>query len=214
MKTVYLTEKQIRLLQEKKEEITFYEFVIGIKSFLKDLLKKPADATPSDLFTRNHISKKELLNKMTDLGLIKRTDRIDEVPIEEDKQVAKRYVTYKVPKSRFKEKVKELYKDLFVESQRVQVFKDNDELIQNILDMDTDNAYKARGGYDQSLVKEDGLGGGGASSCSSVMQAGGGNPSAGQYDTVFGGVQDRDFWHPAQTRNKDKKNKSISMNRK
>ena len=38
MKTVYLTEKQIRLLQEKKEEITFYEFVIGIKSFLKDLL--------------------------------------------------------------------------------------------------------------------------------------------------------------------------------
>lgn len=212
MKTIYLTEKQIKMLREKKEEITFYEFVMGVKSFLKDLLKRPSGATPSDLFTRNNISKKELLNKMTDLGLIKKTERIDEVPIEEGKKVAKRFVTYKVPKARFKEKVKELYKDLFSESYKPQVFKDSSELIQDILDMDTDGAYKNRGGYDASLVQEDGLGG--VTTCGSVMQDGGGNPSAGQYDTVFGGVQDREFWKPAETRNKDKKNKSISMNRK
>lgn len=213
MKTIYLKEGQLQVLQNQKKEVTFYEFVIAVKSFLKDLLKKPSDAKPCDLFARNNITKQELLSKMSDLGLVKKSERIDEVPIEETKKVAKRYATYKVPKARFTEKLKELYKDLFSESNnKPQVFKNSSKLITDILNMDEDNAYKNRGGFDESLVQEDGMGG--ATTCGSVMQGGGSNPSAGQYDVPFGGVQNREFWKPAMKRNKDEKNKSITMNRK
>ena len=41
---IYLTEEQISLPNDdskKNEEVTFYEFVVNVKQFLKDLLKKP-----------------------------------------------------------------------------------------------------------------------------------------------------------------------------
>ena len=85
-----------------------------------------------------------------------------------------------------------------------------------MLDMDSDNAYRNRGGYDKNLVSEEGAAaaGGGATSCGNVMQGGGGNPDSGQYTTPMGSVQRRKFWEPAMTRNKDEKNNSVSMNRK
>ena len=236
MKKIYITESQLQTLIEKKEEVLFQEFIIGVKSFLKDLLKNPGQAKLSDLFSRNNITKKDLLNKMSDLGLIKKTERIDEVPIEEtSKKVAKRFISYKVPKARFQDKMKQLYKELFKENveldtykigtdgyyshvqetEKPQVFKNSKKIVSDMINMD--DAYRTRGGYDESLVNEDGASGaglGGATSCQGVMQAGGTNPNAGTYDTVFGGVQDRDFWKPAMTRGKNKKNKSMTMNRK
>ena len=116
MKKIYISENQINILSEN--EITFYEFVINVKSFLKDLLKKPMDAKPSDLLSNYGIDKNILLQKLDDIGLIKSKERIDEVPIEEKKHpyhqklVAKHYITYSVKKNRFYEKLKELYKDL------------------------------------------------------------------------------------------------------
>lgn len=42
MKKVYIKESQLHLLlKEEKKEVTFYEFFINAKSFLKDLLTKP-----------------------------------------------------------------------------------------------------------------------------------------------------------------------------
>jgi hypothetical protein len=236
MKKIYITESQLQMLKEKKDEVLFQEFIIGVKSFLKDLLKNPGNAKLSDIFSANNISKKDLLNKMADLGLIKTKERIDEVPIEESsKKVAKRFASYKVPRARFKEKMEQLFKELFNETveldtykigtdgyyshvqeiEKPQVFKNSKQIVSDMINMD--DAYKTRGGYDESLVNEDGAAGaglGGATSCQGVMQAGGTNPNAGTYDTVFGGVQDRDFWKPAMTRGKNKKNKSMAMNRK
>lgn len=210
MKSIYITENQLkRLSEQEKEEITFYEFFINVKKFLKDLLTKPSQAEPSSILTRN-ISKSELLQKMDDLGIIKKSEKIDEVPVEEDlKKVAKHFIQYKVPKRNFEEKVKELYKDIVSENISTKsVFGNEQELVDEIKNMDYDNAYATRGG-----LNEEGEGGG-ATSCGSVMQGGGSNPDAGQYTVPFGNVQRRKFYSDTLKRNKDSKNGSISMNRK
>lgn len=213
MTKIYIKENQVSLLinEEQKEEVTFYEFVINVKQFLKDLLKKPIEAKPSDLLTKAGLTKDELLKKMKDIGMIKSEERIDEVPVEEStkhpygtKLVAKHYVSYKIPRKRFKEKMQELYKDCISECNTKQVFSDTKQIINDVLDMDGET-YKKRGGYDESLVSE--------TDCGGVMQGGGGNPSAGQYDVPLSSPQRRGFWKPALKRNKDEKNKSISMNR-
>lgn len=189
MKKIYINESQLSVINglENNEEVTFDEFCIGIKDLLKDLMKKPHEAKPSELFTKKGIGKDDLISKMKDIGLIVSSEKINEVPKqigEEEKLVAQHTIQYKIPKNRFNEKIKSLYKDLFVEC--------ND--------------------LNKTLVNEDGEGG--ATSCGSVMQGGGTNPSAGQYDVPFKNVQRRSFWNPALKRNKDSKNKSISMNRK
>lgn len=189
MKKIYINEDKLSLLiNEEKEEVTFYEFFVSTKKFLKDLLDKPYDAEPNDLFKRNGISKTDLISKMKDIGMLKSNERIDEVPVEEEKKthpygtklVAKHYVKYLVPRKRFDDKMKALYKELFAECDtKRQVFKDTEQLITDILDMDSDGAYKNRGGYDKDVVEEDGAAsGGGATSCGNVMQGGGHNPDA------------------------------------
>lgn len=218
MKKIYINESQLDVINDfiNNEEVTIHEFCVGIKSLLKDLLKKPHEAKPSEIFTKKGIKKDDLLSKMRDIGLIVSSENITEVPNGKDgKLVAKHTIQYKVPKENFNEKLESLYKELFTESHdnKPQVFSNTPKIIGDMLEMDYDNAYKNRGGYDKNLVSEEGEGGG-ATSCGSVMQGGGSNPSAGQYDVPFKNVQRRSFWNPALTRNKDSKNKSISMNRK
>lgn len=208
MKNIYITENQFHILTEKEnEEVTFYEFFVNIKKYLKDLLTKPADAEPNQKLLHK-IDKSELLKKMTDLGIIKKSEKIDEVLVDESKKVAKHYVQYKVPKRNFEEKVKELYKEVMSEQS---VFANEQELVDEIKSMDFDNAYASRGGLNEE--GEGGAIGGGATSCGSVMQAGGINPDAGQYTAPFGSVQRRKFYGDTLKRNKDSKNGSISMNR-
>lgn len=212
MKKVYIQENQVRLLvTEEKEEITFYEFVLNVKQFLKDLLKKPNEAKPSEMLSNAGITKDDLISKMKDINMIKSDERIDEVPVEEGKKhpygkkmVAKHYISYQIPRNRFKEKLEQLYKDCIKENCNKQVFSNSQQIINDILDMDGDT-YKSRGGYDESLVAE--------TDCGGAMQGGGTNPSAGQYDVPLGSPQRKGFWKPALKRNKDEKNKSISMNR-
>ena len=187
MKKIYINEDKLSLLINEEKEVTFYEFFVSAKKFLKDLLDKPHEAEPSELFKKNGISKSDLISKMKDIGMLKSNERIDEVPVEEGKThpygtklVAKHYVKYLVPRKRFEDKMKALYKELFAEcGDRKQVFKDTEQLITDILDMDSDGAYKNRGGYDKDVVEEDGAAnGGGATSCGNVMQGGGHNPDA------------------------------------
>ena len=206
MKNIYITENQLKMLSENKKEITFYEFFVNVKRFLKDLITKPETAKPNQILLHK-IDKSELLNKMLDLGIIKKSEKIEEVLVDESsKKVAKHYIQYKIPKRNFEEKVKELYKDVIDEQF---VFANEQEIVDAIKEMDYDGAYSQRGG-----LNEEGEGGGGATSCGSVMQGGGGNPDAGQYTVPFGDVQRRSFYKTSLKRNKDSKNGSVSINHK
>lgn len=220
MKKVYIKENQLHLFEQEEKEVTFYEFFINVKSFLKDLLNKPADADVSDLFKSKGISKSGLISKMKDIDLIKSDDRIDEVPVEEEKKthpygkkmVAKRYVKYSIPRKNFEDKIKKLYKQIFNESEVKHVFQDTEKLITDMLDMDSDNAYRNRGGYDKDLVECD---------CGSAMGSsvgGDGSSNAygvgGAFDVPMSSKIKRSFWKPAMKRNKDEENGSMTMNRK
>lgn len=174
---IYINEKQIDAL---KDEITFYEFMSSIKEFLKQLLKKPSDIKLPSLLQKIYGNKEDLIKQMKDIGLIKSSEKITEEPVDESKHpygkkmVAKHYITYKIPRARFKEKLEQLYNDI----------------------------------KETNFLTEDGEG---ASSCGSVMQGGGSNPSAGQYDVPFKNIQRRDFWYKSLSR-KNGKNKSLSIN--
>lgn len=191
MKKIYINESQLDIIKNgiDDKEVTFYEFFINTKSFLKDLLNKPSVAEPSDIFKQKGITKDDLISNMKKNGLLISNERIDEVPSSDGSshKVAKRFITYKIPKENFESKIHLLYKELFNESH------------------DSSNI---------KIVMEDGSAGAGATNCGGVMQGGGGNPSAGQYEAPMSPVQRRKFWEPAMTRNKDEKNNSISMNRK
>ena len=210
MKNIYITKQQLSFLSEnEKKEITFYEFFVSVKKFLKDLLQNPNDVK-LDSNLQRYASKNELLDKMTDLGIIKKTEKIDEVFSDaKQKKIARHLVQYKVPKRNFNEKVQELYKDVELMRENTRfVFADEQQLVDEIKAMDSDGAYANRGG-----LNEEGEGGG-ATSCGSVMQGGGSNPNAGQFTVPFGDVQRRGFYKDALKRNKDSKNGSISINKK
>jgi hypothetical protein len=124
VKRIYISEEQLQTLLDssnEKEEVTFYEFFVRAKQFLKDLLQNPSSAKVDGLLSRNGVTKNELINKMKEIGMLKSSEKIDEIQKEgTDKKVAKRYVQYKVPKSRFKEKMQELYKDFFPSQEAIQ----------------------------------------------------------------------------------------------
>jgi hypothetical protein len=116
MKKIYINESQLSVLSDElNKEVTFYEFFVNTKTFLKDLLNKPYEAQPSDLFKNNGIDKKELIKKMKDNGLIISSERIDEVPESDgsSKKVAKHFISYKIPKNNFEGKIKSLYEEMF-----------------------------------------------------------------------------------------------------
>ena len=75
---IIINENKLLLIKEseEKEEVTFYKFFTEVKNFLKKLLDDPIDAKPSKFFKDNDISKKELLNKMLDRGIIKKKENI------------------------------------------------------------------------------------------------------------------------------------------
>lgn len=179
MVNIYINEEQLSIIKDNcDDELTFYEFVGAIKEFIKGLLKNPNSVEVPKILNKCHIGKHKLIKKLKDNGIIKCVEKIDEVLVDEGKHpygkqlVAKRFITYKVPKARFSEKLRQLYCDLIE-----QVELNEDE--------------------------------GGATSCGSVMQGGGSNPSAGQYEAPLANVQRRSFWKDALSRkNKD----SISMN--
>ena len=73
---IIINENKLLLIKEveekEKEEVTFYKFFTEVKNFLKKLLDDPIGAKPSKFFNENGISKKKLLNKMLDRGILKK----------------------------------------------------------------------------------------------------------------------------------------------
>lgn len=116
MKKVIIDESKLLLIKEneEKEEVTFYEFFTAVKNYLKKLLDDPIGAEPSDLFKNNDISKKELLNKMLDRGIIKKKENIDEPNDADGNMKSMHYLSYSIPKKDFEHKIKRLY-DYFFE---------------------------------------------------------------------------------------------------
>ena len=112
-KKVYLTEDKLMLIAEANEEMTFLEFSVAVKHFLRDLLTDPINAEPNEKLVSRGLSKGVMLNCLENQGIIKKKERIDEPYNEEEgKKTSRYYVSYKVPKEDFKKKLRRFYKDI------------------------------------------------------------------------------------------------------
>ena len=101
--------------------------------------------------------------------LIEKNIIIKETEINTEYGEDKFYVSYKVPKQNFERKVERLFSYLFEKNE-----------------------------IEESILNEEGEGGGGATSCGSAMQGGGSNPDAGQFIVPLGKVQRRKIAHVTQ----------------
>lgn len=93
--------------------LTEYKFYSNVKQFLHDLLVDPVNAQPSDILQCNGLNRISLLQKLLEFALIEKSEKIKDRDENNQPITAKMIVKFSVPKKRFKEKLKNLFIDLF-----------------------------------------------------------------------------------------------------
>lgn len=113
MKKVYIDENKIQTIKENEEPLPFQTFFEEIVKFIKDLLNDPIYAKPSEMLITHGITNKLARNELTDASVIVKSENIDE-PFDETKgkKVSRYYLSYKVPKENFKDKLRKCYKKM------------------------------------------------------------------------------------------------------
>lgn len=112
-KTIYISPRQVAVIKESADEVTFYEFFTEVKSFLKGLLEDPMNADISDYLKNHGIAKNDLLNRMLDRGVVKKDEKIDEPNDAEGNMKSMHYLSYSIPKKDFENKIRRLYDYFF-----------------------------------------------------------------------------------------------------
>lgn len=110
IRKIYIKESHLKTLYEN-QEVTFYEFFLKVKNFLKRLLKSSVIDKNQDIF--NGLTENDLLKQLIKLNVIEVEDKIDEVEDENGHLTAKRFIKYKIPKSNFEKKIKTLYDTIY-----------------------------------------------------------------------------------------------------
>lgn len=115
MKRIHINESKLKSIIEEEDDkklpfLTFYEEVV---KFIKGLLNDPIGTKPSDVLTSKGIHNGDLRKKLYDYSVITKNEDINE-PFDETtgRQTSRYYVSYKVHKENFKDKIRKLYNDL------------------------------------------------------------------------------------------------------
>lgn len=109
-KKVYIKENKISLIKESQEPLPFQTFFEEIVKFIKGLLNDPIQAKPSELLMSHGLTNKLLRKELADNSVVIKTENIDE-PIDDTtgKKVSRYYLSYRVPKENFKNKLRQCY---------------------------------------------------------------------------------------------------------
>lgn len=109
-KKVYIKENKISLIKESQEPLPFQTFFEEIVKFIKGLLNDPIQAKPSELLISHGLTNKLLRKELADNSVVIKTENIDE-PIDDTtgKKVSRYYLSYRVPKENFKNKLRQCY---------------------------------------------------------------------------------------------------------
>lgn len=116
MRIIHLCESKFnKLLTEDDNYLPFKTFYDETVKFLKDLLKDPIGARPSEKLKSHGIENGSFRNKLYDKNVISKKERIDEPYDEESKrQVSRYYVSYSVIETeKTKDKLRKLHKEMF-----------------------------------------------------------------------------------------------------
>lgn len=113
MKVIHLNETKFKAVLKEKKELPFQTFYEEILKFIKGLLNDPIKAKPSDILLSYGLDNSLLRKKISDYGIAVKEEDIRE-PYDETngKQTSRYYVSYKVPRENFKDKLRKLHGDL------------------------------------------------------------------------------------------------------
>jgi len=96
-------------LKEEKDEVTYYQFLSELKSFLRDLLQHPVTCELNDFFKNRGFSKKKLIEYLLKTEIIEKTEKVN-TNNPEDITLD---ISYLIPKKYFERKVQKMYIKLF-----------------------------------------------------------------------------------------------------
>lgn len=112
MKTIIISESQAKrlkkVLENKNKNMTEEAFICHVKSYLKQLLRRPQYAQPDEFLKANGLDGKTLLSHLVDNDIV-----IKKTKIENSGDKDRFNISYKIPRENFEEKVLKLYSELF-----------------------------------------------------------------------------------------------------
>lgn len=113
MKIVHLNESKFNAILEEKKGLPFQTFYEEVLKFIKGLLNDPIGTKPSEILRDYGLHNGMLRKKLLDYGVITKEEDIREPYDETDgNQESRYYVSYKVPRENFKDKLRKLHSSL------------------------------------------------------------------------------------------------------
>lgn len=117
MKIVHINESSFNKLlseEEEKKELPFQTFYEEVLKFIKGLLNDPIGTKPSEVLKDYGLHNGVLRKKLLDYEIITKKEDIRE-PYDETSgnKTSRYYVSYKVPRENFKDKLRKLHSNLF-----------------------------------------------------------------------------------------------------
>jgi hypothetical protein len=97
------------MLNEEKDEVTYYQFLSELKSFLRDLLQHPVKCELGEFFKQRGFSKAKLIEYLVKAEIIKKTEKVNT----NDPENVTLEVSYLIPKNKFERKVLKMFIRLF-----------------------------------------------------------------------------------------------------
>jgi hypothetical protein len=103
-------------LNEEKDEITYYQFISELKSFLRDLLQHPVKSNIGDFFKnipfkngKKGVTKGKFIEYLIKTGIIEKTEKVNT----DDPENITLDISYRIPKKGFERKIQKMYIKLF-----------------------------------------------------------------------------------------------------
>lgn len=134
MKRIYVNKSLLKeAVDYLNNDITFFGFLSHTKAFLKELLINPINADIDDYLKSNGLDRKSLIEVLLTKNIIEKNTSLND-----DNDVDKFMVSYKIPKRNFERKMRRLYAFLF----------EKNEITESNIINETDCAGVMQGGGD------------------------------------------------------------------
>lgn len=118
-KNVIISESQLDVIREfENHKVLHDEFENKVRSYMEQLFTNPCKPKYDEFFDIHDIPEDILQNKMLDLGLIKKTEKIDEPENADGKKHSMHSVKYIFSNNNFNDKIDKLYDSFFVNGER------------------------------------------------------------------------------------------------
>lgn len=117
---IIINESQLDIIKEyENNKVLHYEFEAKVRKYMEELMNNPCKPHYDDFFVKNEIPEELLQDKMLDLGLIKRADKITEPEDSKGKKHSVHTRKYIFSSKNFNDKIDKLYNTFFKKGERV-----------------------------------------------------------------------------------------------